>query len=580
MTARNLPRWAIPGVLVAIAVFVAVSPASATETTRQLAPGVTLYQDINTDPECPLIVNVITVDRADPLVGLKPHLAHDAIYAGGPLKGRETVSSITARAGALVGVNADFFPYTGDPLGVCIIDGRLVSEPGNKRAAMAWSESGPMFFDNPILKATLSLPRGITRQIDGINRVRETNQVVAYTDVFGPSTRNKYKGTDLVLASEELPVRVGKKITLTVADVKVNSVDTPIPRGGMVISAGGPAAWFLKENLEPGDNIVVQFDIRSTASCDWNSVEQAVGGGPWLVKDGKEFVDWAHEGFKTTFACFRHPRTAVGATADGKLLIVTVDGRQPVSRGATLSELASLMKRFGAVNAINLDGGGSTAMSVAGMVVNSPSGGPERPVANALLVYAQRPPAEELPDLSISGIASRVTVDSGAQLFLTWGEQAQILTPNQLERVVWGTLGGIGIVNQQGYFTPLNLREGAVSALYARQLASMDVKVVVGIPMEMVVELMPDEQDDLRAQIKVTLFDENLNPLSGSDIALTATGGTLDAAAGTTDEQGEFTTFVTWNPDAEDWSVTASVDAMSATARLSPSPAVTLATGG
>ena len=543
-------------------------PAFPTQVTKQLAPGVSLYQDINTDPASALIVNAVTVDLSSSSVTVKPSLARDVVYTDSPSRGRETVSSITGRNGALVGVNADFCPFTGDPLGLCIIDGQLVSEPARNRAAVGWSREHGVVFDNPRFKASLTLSKRVGRQIDGINRIRETNQVIVYTDTFGATTRNKYEGTDIVLGSNDLPVRLGKSIELTVTDVKVDAVDTPIPKGGMVISAGGPAAWFLKENLKPGDTLSVRFDVASAGSHDWAQVEQAVGGGPWLVKDGKEFIDWAEENFKITFACASHPRTAVGVTADGKLLIVTVDGRQAISRGINLPDLASLMKRLGAVNAINLDGGASTAMSVAGIVINSPSGGTERPVANALLVYAQRISPAELPNLSISGVEIEVPSGSGAQLFLTWGDEAQMLTEDQLDHAVWGTTNGVGFVNQKGYFTPVAVRRGKVNAIYGSQLVGLGIEVVSGKPAQLAIQLLPDEQDPLRAWLKVTVSNADLNTLARKDVLVEVCGGRPDIAAGTTDDKGKFTAGITWNAAAPVRSVKATADGVSGSVTL------------
>jgi exopolysaccharide biosynthesis protein len=88
----------------------------------------------------------------------------------------------------------------------------------------------------------------------------------------------------------------------------------------------------------------------------------------------------------------RHPRTAAGVSRDGRTLLLAVaDGRQPGwSVGLTLPELARLMIEAGAWNAVNLDGGGSSAMwyrepgSGAGRVLNRPSDGRVRPVASHL----------------------------------------------------------------------------------------------------------------------------------------------------------------------------------------------------
>jgi len=81
-----------------------------------------------------------------------------------------------------------------------------------------------------------------------------------------------------------------------------------------------------------------------------------------------------------------HPRTAAGQTGDGALMLLVVDGRQPESRGVNLQELAEIMRDLGAVQALNLDGGGSTALVVDGVLLNRPTGGTaEREVMSALV---------------------------------------------------------------------------------------------------------------------------------------------------------------------------------------------------
>ena len=103
-----------------------------------------------------------------------------------------------------------------------------------------------------------------------------------------------------------------------------------------------------------------------------------------------EVVDAQREHFQPDIAQGVSPRTAVGLTADGEILIMTVDGRVPnVSRGLTLPGLAKYMRELGAVDAVNLDGGGSTAMAIDGKCVNHPSDGVERAVNNALLIFAR-----------------------------------------------------------------------------------------------------------------------------------------------------------------------------------------------
>ncbi|HEY6707324.1 MAG TPA: phosphodiester glycosidase family protein [Actinomycetota bacterium] len=112
----------------------------------------------------------------------------------------------------------------------------------------------------------------------------------------------------------------------------------------------------------------------------------------------------------------RNPRTAVGATADGRLLIVTVDGRQPGhSVGMSLRELAELFVRLGARSAINLDGGGSTTMVLDGTIVNRFSDAQERRVPTALLVLGEpAPPPEAAMTPEAEAAAQRADLDAAA----------------------------------------------------------------------------------------------------------------------------------------------------------------------
>lgn len=554
MSYSNTNKSILRTIIALAVVCLVISPVYATQVTRQLAPGVSLYQDINTNSGSELIVNAVTVDLNVNTVQVKPALGGNEVYLNDSTKGREAVSSTTARRGALVGINADFFPFTGDPLGVCVIDGELVSEPARSRAAFGLCKNRSVIFDNPILDARLTLSSGVTRQIDGINRARETNQVIVYTETWGVSTQGKYKGTDIVLTSNDLPVKIGKPINLTVTEVKADATDTPVPKGGLVISAGGPAAWFLKQNLKPGDILSISFNVKSTNNGDWSQVEEAVGGGPWLVKNGQITIDTLDEGFEKSFSSTKHPRTAIGVTADNKLLMVTIDGRQGISRGIALPDLAEWMKSLGAVNAINLDGGGSTTMSIKGLVVNSPSDSNERPVANSLLVFAEQPEIDKLANPTICGLDGQIIPGESRQLSLTWGSDRQLLTEDQQQSVIWGTTRGVGFVNQKGYFIPLRPGEGRVKALYGDQLIDASAKVIIGLPTRVSLELIPDQQDPAKAALKVIVYGAESNVLSGKEVAITVTGGSADVSSVITDDKGECSAIITWDPNAPEHS--------------------------
>lgn len=121
----------------------------------------------------------------------------------------------------------------------------------------------------------------------------------------------------------------------------------------------------------------------------WRARE-LLGGGPMLVEKGALRITEAEECFQGIGAGARHPRTAAGWTKDGRLLLLVVDGRSKASRGATLEETARWLVEHGAEEGLNLDGGGSSTLWVAGAIVNQPSDAKgERSVASILALVPQ-----------------------------------------------------------------------------------------------------------------------------------------------------------------------------------------------
>lgn len=128
--------------------------------------------------------------------------------------------------------------------------------------------------------------------------------------------------------------------------------------------------------------------IDTTYRTLWD-YRDILGGGPLLVQNGEIFIPVNEEVFFGTSIPDIHPRTAAGLTAEGDLILLIVDGRQMISRGVDLMELATIMANLGCDNAINLDGGGSSALVVNGKLLNRPAGKTdERQVMSAIAVYS------------------------------------------------------------------------------------------------------------------------------------------------------------------------------------------------
>jgi hypothetical protein len=169
----------------------------------------------------------------------------------------------------------------------------------------------------------------------------------------------------------------------------------PVPRDGQLLTGTGDAARFLRDVALPRSRAEVELTLRASGRpLDLSQQTLVVGGGPRLLRSGRVAVAARAEGFAPpqapaffgSFVAARQPRTLAGVRADGKVLLVTVDGRRPGwSTGMTLPEAARLMRSLGARDALNLDGGGSSTMTVRGEVVNRPSDhAGERPVSDAL----------------------------------------------------------------------------------------------------------------------------------------------------------------------------------------------------
>ena len=351
---------------------------------RQIVHGVALYHVTDASlvsPAAPLSIWLLHVDPR--LADLKAVLANDAIVD------TETVPDIAARTRAVAAINAGFFLLpTGDPSGIYKLDGQLVSDTRRQRGAFGIIRRegmAPRFIFGRV-SATMALRirrrvrPDVRMEIAGVDTTRRLGRLMLFTPAY-------HSHTDTAPGGREWIVR-GRP--LTVADPPRSQGKTPIPADGFVLSYGGQRVPAALEALRPGATVDLEtryLPVEGRAD-DWALATEIVGGAGLLLYDGRVTSDWTIENLAAGFSETRHPRTMVGTDAAGSLWLVTVDGRQPaLSAGMTLEELRDLARRLELVNALNLDGGGSTTMWVGGQVVNSPSdaAGP-RKVSDALVV--------------------------------------------------------------------------------------------------------------------------------------------------------------------------------------------------
>ena len=316
---------------------------------------------------------------------------------------RERVSSMGERVQAVAGVNGGFFATSGDPVGVLAIDGELVSEPVDGRSALVLDPPQGTRIAPVRYRGRITV-NGRVREIDGINRTRglipacggrggdvptiRPNSVLTCTD-----------SSELVLLSPRYGARPPAEggVEAIVRNGVVTRVRPPgvggVPRTGALLTGTGDAARFLRNVALPRSQMEISHRIVVGGRPAELAGLTVVGGGPRILRAGRVAVAAKAEGFAPlrsffqSFVAGRQPRTLAGVRADGTLLLVTVDGRAPGwSAGMTLPEAARLMRSLGARDALNLDGGGSSTMTVRGEVVNRPSDRVERAVSDGLFV--------------------------------------------------------------------------------------------------------------------------------------------------------------------------------------------------
>ncbi len=286
---------------------------------------------------------------------------------------RDRTTAIARRDAALAAVNGTFFAPSGDPLGCLMIDGILHSEPVRGRSCVGILPDGTLLFD-ALSFAGEAATESAAAAVGGVNRERRTDELVVYRRAYGAFTRTNTHGAEAVVVGD---------LVQQVTDGRGNA---PIPGDGYVLSGHGRAGAWVRDQLRSGDRVRLRLRlIPASGDPRWEQVVHVIGGGPRILADGR-YV--GGEGFSPAFTTRRHPRTALGRLADGRVLLVVADGRQPYhSLGMSLPELATFLRALGVTDAVNLDGGGSTTLVVRSTVVNLPSDeGGERPVGNALLV--------------------------------------------------------------------------------------------------------------------------------------------------------------------------------------------------
>ena len=424
-------------IALSLAVLVGVAPARASITvpyspdgTMNLAPGVRHeWGTLVTGSSRQQYVNVTEVDPSDPSTEIR------LSQADGVGTSRKSVIEQAEAYGddarqVVATVNGSTFFYLVHPDGIQggaagqglnVSDGELINAgaPVSNAQIMAFGvdDSGNSMIGYPQLDMQLTLPGNSEVRLTRINQKRLDTDVVLFTPRFDTHTWTTDLGDEYVVEGFDLPLQTTGSYSGTVVAAYDGSGDNTIGPGQVVISVADGWAGTLG-SLSVGDTVSLSMSIDEP----WREMANSVGGRNMLVVGGASVV---------TSTAGVHPRTAVGVKADGQVILVTADSGTVGSGGMNLFDLADLMLSLGAVDAVNLDGGGSVQMAVrepgaeALEMVSTMQSLPEdlRPVSNALQVvsdasFEAEAPVVDAPRISLSPVAKVAT--RGASLEASW----------------------------------------------------------------------------------------------------------------------------------------------------------------
>ncbi|GAA2238583.1 phosphodiester glycosidase family protein [Kitasatospora cystarginea] len=337
-------------------------------------------------------------------------------FHGDSQTGRRTTSELAALGGALAAVNGGYFVMDpaagapGQPIGAVVEHGRLLHEATGGRIAAILRDGGRRVEFTGLRTTLLLRLRGGTHTVAGLNRspglipncgqpgdrpspaplmdvtCTKPDETVVLTPEYG-SAPPAGPGAQAVLDPAGTVVSVGPRD------------GRPVPAGDTVVQSIGTEADWLTGNLPVGSRVSLEGTVTDGQGHEvrFGPDDSVIAGGPKLLTGGTPDIrpvadGLVHPGDPSYFYGWgvrRNPRTAIGTDRAGRIILFQADGRRPgYSQGLSLDEEAGVLRAFGATDAMNLDGGGSSAMYTArtGLVgrPSDPTG--ERPVGNALLV--------------------------------------------------------------------------------------------------------------------------------------------------------------------------------------------------
>ncbi|NCR36143.1 MAG: phosphodiester glycosidase family protein [Microcystis aeruginosa S11-01] len=294
-------------------------------------------------------VTWLEIDPKNPQITIKPITANST-----SMRGTNPLITINSESNAVAMINGGFFNRNNQlPLGAIRVDGKWLSGPILNRGAIAWDNRGKIRIDRLSLEETLITATGQRFPLTQLNSAFLTAGCSRYTRDWGsnyhPLTERE---TGLVVQ--------GDRIT-----EKLNNLS---PQDSIELPENGYLVICRKTDINL--NIGERVNLDSvTLPRDFANYPQILGAGPLLLQNGRIVLDGNAEKFSPAFQNQQASRSAIAVSREGKILLVAIHNRVG-GRGATLGELARILLLMAAKDGLNLDGGSSTGIALAGYLLD------------------------------------------------------------------------------------------------------------------------------------------------------------------------------------------------------------------
>lgn len=269
-------------------------------------------------------------------------------------------------------LNGDYYSFAEtekNPNGLHVSGGQVLFFPANTTSLMITADNVAHVGKVPLVASIEG--GGVSLGIDSANRAPGSDQAALYSGFYDEVVSAQRGCRRVVMTRTALEVMANSQISVKVSDVKTAGGQVKMQPMDLVLVACGKKSEAIKA-WKAGDALVVKTRIEGVQG----PVMEAISGGPRVLRGGAVTNEISDEGFSFAMKAYlptRHPRSALGVSADGKVVwLLAGEGRNKRSAGLTAFDTGCILKALGAADALLVDGGGSSALFVEGKFMNQP----------------------------------------------------------------------------------------------------------------------------------------------------------------------------------------------------------------